>query len=901
MTLRSWVAAALLIAIACQSGRVNAEGAASTPVASGSLHAAPRAARPETPLRAPSEILPRLGAVRVSSPPVLDGRLDDPAWASSPGTSDFTQQVPYDGKPPSEHTTLRVVYDDEAVYFGFDCDQVRTPVVGRLTRRDEDSESDWVWVEIDSRRDARTAYVFAVNVKGVLSDGILHDGTTWGLEWDENWEARTALTPRGWSAELRIPFRVLRFTPGLPVQDWGLWASRFIGVSQEKDDWPYIPRDAATPIPFFGRLTDLRHLAPGGTVELRPFVLGEVRRQSADASLVNHGIDAAASAGLDLKLHVTQSLTLDAAINPDFAQVEADQLILNLNNYEIQYPEKRPLFLEGADLFATPLGVLYSRRIGSSPPLPTLDGQRFVRIQLGSSLSEPMLRNDPSGVEARLVEVPRAATIYGALKFSGRFRDAWTVGLLSALSSRNDFEVQNFDRQAGLPLTGPLRHTVEPLTAFNVFRLRREIGARTQIGVVATATTRFEDTGAGRVCPTGEVVAPGIRCFRDATVGGLDATWRSPKADYVASGQLVGSAVREGRPELQWDGTSIGSGDRDIGGWVRLAKEGGRTFLAEGIYTGLGRRLMYNDLGYMARQNLHEGKVGLELRNLDPGRLTLERHLRLDLSMRRNLDGLDLGMLVELGLAFRTKGFWNLRASLEAGPSYFDDREIRDGSALERARFVGGKIDIVSDPTARFGVGLKSEVRFLANGVSVDAQAPLILRLLPQFAVELTPQAKYSSGEQRFVWHSNENYSENPADPRIFGRLLGRSASVTLRIGYTFTPRLSLQTFAQLFLAAEHYTDFRGAPRSVAHVRAANLAPLAAGPTDADSESAALNVNVVLRWEYRLGSTLFIVYSRSQTPDIFLGSSQAALRLSAIGNAPAVDTLLAKLSFWWAS
>jgi hypothetical protein len=195
---------------------------------------------------------------------------------------------------------------------------------------------------------------------------------------------------------------------------------------------------------------------------------------------------------------------------------------------------------------------------------------------------------------------------------------------------------------------------------------------------------------------------------------------------------------------------------------------------------------------------------------------------------------------------------------------------------------------------------LKGEARFLENGVSVDAQAPVILRLLPQFAVELTPQVKYSAGEQRFAWHSIENSSTNSADPHIFGSLLGRSVSATLRLGYTFTPRLSLQTFAQLFLAAEHYTDFREASRSVTRVRAADLVPVATAPTDADSESAALNINVVLRWEYRLGSTLFIVYSRSQTPDIPLGGSEAALRISGIGSAPAVDTLLAKLSYWWA-
>ncbi|MBC8132371.1 MAG: carbohydrate binding family 9 domain-containing protein, partial [Deltaproteobacteria bacterium] len=314
MHLRPLVAAAVVIAIAGPPIRVQAQRAsrsrapatrprpsgmghgsvlpAATPKAPDLAEKASRPPPPASPAGSPVPAvappvpdphvavppsLPRLKAVRATDPPVLDGRLDDAAWTLAPATSQFTQQQPYEGAAPSEPTTLRVVYDDDALYIGFDCQQVRTPIVGRLTRRDEDSESDWVWVHIDSRRDGRTAYFFAVNVKGVLGDAIMHGGSAINFEWDENWDARTAITPRGWSAEMRIPLRVLRFTPGLPVQDWGLWASRFVAVSQEKDDWPHIPREVAAPIPFFGRLDDLQQIARGGAIEVRPFALGKVR------------------------------------------------------------------------------------------------------------------------------------------------------------------------------------------------------------------------------------------------------------------------------------------------------------------------------------------------------------------------------------------------------------------------------------------------------------------------------------------------------------------------------------------------------------------------------------------------------------------------------------------------
>ena len=821
-----------------------------------------------------------LAAVRVTAKPNLDGRLDDAVWAQSRGVSAFTQQAPNGGAPPSEATTLRVLYDDDALYLGFDCSQTHTPVVGRLTRRDQDSESDWVWFNVDSRRDGRTAAFFAVNVAGVMADGTSRDtpnGVTTSWEWDENWEAWTARTPGGWSAEIRIPLRILRFSSGLPVQSWGFSAQRVIAARLETDVWPFVPREAANPMEYFGRLSDLRDVKPREPLELRPFVLGQVRRLGADPSMTVSGFDEGASAGLDAKLHLGQSVTLDAAVRPDFAQVEADELTYNfINRYEIFYPEKRPLFLEGAEQFVTPLQLFYSRRIGASPATPAL------QTNLGQM--------------EQLVSVPAAATIYGAAKLIGRLGDKWTVGTFSALTSRNDYQVV-VKTTDGASQTVQSR-TAEPLTAFNVLRLRRDIGGGAQVGLLGTATTRFEDPDASmtRGCPSGVLPSPALpRCFRDAYVGGLDGLWRSPSGNYLASAQLVGGIVQHGQPEQQLDGTWIGSGSRGLGGWVRLAKDGGSPLLADLTYTGLGRWLTFNDLGYMPRQNLHEVKAGLELRTLAPGPVTLERHLRLDVTTDRNLDGLDLGTLVELGATARLRNFWTLHLSAEASPARFDDREVGDGTALQRALFVGSKGEVSTDPLRVWSFDLKGEVRFMASAFYVTAQSAATLRPLPQLELSLIPQATYSQGEPRFIWHSATS---------AFGRQRASSAGATLRTSYTFTPRLSLQTYTQLFLTAEHYDSFFDAPRGPGvRVRLTDLTPYAGGPIlDADYEEAALNMNVVLRWEYRLGSTLFLVYSRSQAPAVGLASGEpAALRFGDVTRVPAIDMLLVKLSFWWAT
>jgi hypothetical protein len=841
---------------------------------------------------AAAEVVParsdHLRAVRTEQPVTFDGRLDEIAWKASPSTSDFTQQSPDGGAAPSERTTLRVLYDDRALYVGFDCAHANTPIVGRLTRRDEDSESEWVSIEIDSRRDGRTAFYFAVNVTGVIMDGTLRDGPTGGTsstEWDENWEARTARTATGWSAEIRIPLRVLRFTPDLDVQDWGLSALRFIAVRQETDVWPNIPREVASPIAFFGRLDGLQHLDPGEPLELRPFGLGRLQRMGADPTIATSGFESGASAGLDLKLHVTPSVTFDGAVNPDFAQIEADQLTFNLNRYEIFYPEKRPLFLEGAEQFTTPLGLFYSRRIGSSPATPTLV----------TTMSQT----------ERFVRVPEAATIYGAGKMIGRVGDAWTIGALSVLASRNVYQVLPATVAAAAPTADapppvPEPRVAEPLTMYNVLRLHRDIGDSAQIGIIGTLTSRFEQTGRSRACPSGGTVDGADRCFRDAYVGGIDGLLRPRAGNYVVSGQLVGGIVEHGQADVQLDGTTIGPGDGGLAGWLRVAKDGGSPILADVTYTGIGRRLTFNDLGFMLRQNLHEVKAGLELRFLVPGASMLERHARLDVTTQRSLSGLDLGTLVELSTWTRFRNFWYLRLALDGAPTHFDDRDVGDGTALERAGYGGAKLEVTTDALRKLSGALKADGRVRESGFGLAAHVNLTVRPLPQLQLDLKPGFDYDRGEPRFT---GQTTPVAPDALGIYGRLRAVSASTTLSVSYTFTPRLSLQTYAQLFLAAWHYTDFAVGARGYGRrARLDEMVPLmGAAPTQVDTEQAALNVNAVLRWEYRLGSTIYVVYSRSQAPALALREGEdAGLRVRDAGRVPAIDMLLVKASFWWA-
>jgi hypothetical protein len=468
------------------------------------------------------------------------------------------------------------------------------------------------------------------------------------------------------------------------------------------------------------------------------------------------------------------------------------------------------------------------------------------------------------------------------------------VGAFSALTAKNDVTVQE---------NGTLVRSTElaaPLTAFNILRLKREFGGSGHLGVIGTSSTDLESAGGyspgSMLCPDGQFVQPNVRCFHDAFVGGADALVRSPSGNYVASGAFIQSLIHGGPPRTFVDGTTVNPGASAPGGWVRLAKEGGKHIIASAEYAGAGRDLDYNDVGYMQRQNFQELKGSFGYRTLEAGAHTIDTTTVFEASGRRNLSGVDLGQLYELSTRLHLRSFWTLAAAADFQPARFDDREIGNGAALERAGWAGWKVEVDTDPRGKLVAGFANQTQLIAGGAyAVAAQGTLALHALPQLDFELLPSVTWSGGEWR--------YGFNADTPGIFGRLAARSVSATLRASYTFTPQLSLQTYAQAFLASGHYSDLRAVAAPAGTL--VHRAEIAAAPTMAaatpDFEEAALNVNVVLRWEYHLGSTLFLVYSRSQVPAVALTGQPASFDFRQLGNRASADVILFKISFWWST
>ncbi|HET9438712.1 MAG TPA: DUF5916 domain-containing protein, partial [Longimicrobiales bacterium] len=359
-----------------------------------------------------------LHAMRIAGvKPTIDGQLEESVWSMAPAGTGFTQVRPNPGQPSAQETEVRVAYDDDALYVGLRMYDTRPDsVVAQLARRDQGIYSDWIYVALDSYYDRRTGFVFGVNPKGVKTDVLLFDDTREDESWDAVWDVAARQDSAGWTAEFRIPLSQLRYSTkdmeGSIV--WGLNILRKIARSDEESFWSPVRRDQDVMVSAFGDLRGLQGLKSPRRMEIVPYSMSRLIHAPGDAANpFYHSNEAALGAGADVKFGLTSDLTVTATINPDFGQVEADPSVVNLTAYETFFPEKRPFFVEGFDIFRAGIGVgdgdsgneslFYSRRIGRSPQGSAPD-------------------------EAEYVDAPQSATILGAAKLSGKTRNGWSVG-----------------------------------------------------------------------------------------------------------------------------------------------------------------------------------------------------------------------------------------------------------------------------------------------------------------------------------------------------------------------------------------------------------------------------------------------------------------------------------------
>ncbi|HEX2206007.1 MAG TPA: DUF5916 domain-containing protein [Longimicrobium sp.] len=824
--------------------------------------------------------------------PTLDGRLDDAVWLASDSISGFVQRDPDEGAPSRFPTVVRVAFDDEAVYVALRAyDPEPRRIMAPLTRRDEDSPSDWLLVGFDSRHDLRTAYVFAVNPAGVKRDFIVADGQDDDASWDAVWEAEVRRDPQGWTAELKIPLSALRFAEGGDGV-WGFQVARVVKRANEESYWAPMKKDDSRVVARFGELRGLSGLPAPRRLELLPYTVSGVTRAprgvAGDPFYARN--DLRGAFGLDLKYGLTSDLTLDATVNPDFGQVEADPSEVNLSAYETFYAEKRPFFTEGADIFRFGIGLgdgdggneslFYSRRIGRRP------------------------HDSYESDDERWVSQPGQTTILGAAKLSGRVGGGWSVGALGALTGE---ETARFRSPDG----GRWEETVEPMTGFGVLRARRDLnGGRTQVGGVGTGVVRRLEGTEMAWLPT------------SAFTGGADFQHRWGNDTWRASGFVLGSHVR-GDPEamvaLQTSSAryfqrpdaghvEVDSAATSLSGWsvsydvgkVKGRWRGG----VVGSYRSPGFET--NDLGFMrdADQVLNVG--WLSYNETRPGKLFREYDFNLNAWAAQTTGWERVGTAANVNGYAQFLSYWGVYGGAEHALSSISTGALRGGPSVYRPAATNGWMGFHSDSRkpleggADFSWRREAQTGTWRYGASVN----LAWQASPSTRLSVSPFYSRSFGGWQYVDQVADTVTAGLTH-YVFGELDQRTAGMSARVSQTFSPTLSLQLYAQPYISDGAFDRFKEVGDARSSDFSERFLPLAADPAgfaydDPDFNFRAVNLNAVLRWEYRLGSTIYVAWSHAREgyADEATGRFRPRHDFDALANLPATDVLLVKMNWW---
>ena len=862
----------------------------------------------------------------------LDGRLDEPAWAAAEAAAGFTQSYPDPGAPARQRTEVRFLYGPDALYVGARLwDTAPDSIAAQLARRDVTGiYSDWVHVLIDSYLDRRSAFRFSVNPRGVQRDVFHFDDGREDASWDAVWEAAVATDSAGWTAEFRIPLSQLRYAGRVPEggRVWGLNVLRDVARYEERSAWsPWTPRDPGL-VSRFGDLAGLDALRAPRRLEIAPYASTRLDRapagEGAPGDPFHRRTEGGMGAGVDARVGLPLGLTLSATVNPDFGQVEADPAEVNLTDFETYFDERRPFFTEGSNLFEFGnlnvsstyggFGSFYSRRIGRRP-------QRSV--------------GEGSTVDGRRVlfaDVPEQTTIAAAAKVTGRAPGGWSVGVLDAVTSGEDALFLGERVAGGDTVLARGRTGVEPWSNYFVGRLRRDLsGGASVLGGIATATHRRLDDPA---------LAGLLRSA--AYHAGVDGEHTWARRTWSLAGYLSGSRIHGergviraaqnsaahyfGRPdadyvELDTTRTSLAG----YSGAVALAKNGGRNWLGSLALEMASPGFEVNDLGFMDRADYRAVSAAATYRENQAGRRFRSYDVGFRTSQAWNWGGDHIYERYTLNGGVQLPSFWRIRGRVAGSPRYLNDRLTRGGPLGSVPAQADVSLSVGSDTRRRVQVG--GEVFYRADesgeydlttsaSLDVRPRTNLRLRLAPAVTVQLDTDQYFGAVAR-------------PADdPATFGRryvfadLEQTTVSLETRLEWTFTPRLSLQFYAAPYVQAGDYVAFKeflrpgrydfavygrdvgtlvrndatGVYRLDPDGEAGSARPLTF--REPDFTFLSLRGNAVLRWEYRPGSALFLVWQQDRERTDPYGDFEIGRDPGALFGEPARHVLLVKATYW---
>lgn len=818
---------------------------------------------------------------RVQGSITLDGIPNEDAWNVVEWGGDFTQWQPNEGQPPSQQTNFKILYDDKFLYIAYRChDLAPDSIIKRMGRRDE-FPGDWVEINIDSYHDLRTAFSFTLSVSGVRNDEFVSDnGNNWDPSWNPIWFAKTNVDDKGWTAEAKIPFSQLRYG-NEKEKVWGFQVMRRIFRKEERSTWQYIPQNSGVWVSSFGELHGLKDIPMHRQVEIAPYIVAQADKyKKIPGNPFAKGFDKKLTGGLDGKFAVTNDLILDFTINPDFGQVEADPSQVRIDGFQNFFQERRPFFIESRNIFdyqvtGSQAGgdydsdlLFYSRRIGSSP------------------------HGYPSISNGEYAKVPVNTSILGAAKFSGKTKKGLSIGILESITEREKATIDHNGNKR--------KELVEPLTNFFVGRLQKDIKAgNTVLGGIFTAVNR--EKGLDDIL------------HGSAYSGGFDFLHFWKNRTWYIRGNIIFSHVkgskeaitatqttfehlfqRPGSPEVSVDSnrTSL----TGMGGTFRFGKVGGKSGKLGQVFrfeTGVTVRspgLELNDIGFMLTSNEinHFTWAGLHFQKS----FSVFRNARFNYNhwSRWDYGGQFLYQAFNVNAHATFKNNWQTGTGLTWNPYEVSNNALRGAPSLRRPAGLGQWIYVTSDYRKKVYASMEiSNFWGFENAVKGN-DLFLSLNFQPLDALRISISSGYSWYWRRLdQFVSNVNF--NNTTRTIVGEVKQKTLRFTGRLSYNITPDLTLQYYGQPFITRPLYDHFSYVSDPLAKKYDDRFNVFSPGQisfnngaywidenmdgiTDysfsrPDFNFVQFRSNLVVRWEYKPGSELYLVWSQGSTPDAY--------------------------------
>jgi hypothetical protein len=807
--------------------------------------------------------------------PIIDGKLEKSVWHNIPWEKNFTQHVPHEGERPTQKTAFKILHDENYLYVAIRAyDTEPDEIVKRLSRRDN-LEGDFVTIQIDSYNDKRTAFVFSVTAAGVKEDMIISDdGNSNNNNWNPIWHVETQIDDKGWIAEMQIPLSQIRFSELKKTKEsqrWGLQVGRMIYRKEEIDFWKHVPQDVQGWVSSFGDLRGLRNIKPKKERSLTPYMTGIAESFNTDSdNPFTNGKDQNLNVGLNGKFGVTNNLTMDFAINPDFGQVEADPSQVNLSAYESYFEEKRPFFIDGSNIMNFSLtqldghqsaeNLFYSRRIGRNP------------------------HHNPETEDDEFVDKPENTSILGAFKLSGKTKKGWSVGIMESMTSRERAEISNGENN--------YFETVEPTTNYFLSRVKKDFNeGETVLGGMLTATNR-------------NIQSENLNYLHDqAYTGGIDFSHRWKDKTYSmdfkgyfshvkGNSESILNTQRSSARYFQRPDVSHINLDSSLtslsgyGGAFSIGKTGQGHIRYAAFFNWKSPGLEVNDMGFMRDADQIMQVTWIQYREWEPGAIFRNYSINFNQWTGWDFGGNNLFKGGNISLNAQLNNYWRFGIGINPQSRSLSQTALRGGPFLKNPPRIsyGWWLNTDKRKKISFNFGNSQAWSKYQHNHKVSFWSGITYK--PNNTIDISINPRISINESNLQYVDNTEFNNHQR--YLMALLKQTTVSMSMRLNLSLSPNLTIQYWGQPFIATGEYSHFKRITNSTADKYDNRFHEFSQNEISYNQEDGTYNFdenkdgfydysvnnpnfnvlqfrsNLVARWEYKPGSTIFLVWTQNR-------------------------------------